>query len=68
MNVLLHNTEEYLDGKPTGALGVVLIRYVMRPRATCQACENANFFANRCNNILYIGSADSVEITDMQLK
>lgn len=31
MNVLLRDTEEFIEGKPTGALGLVLIRYVMRP-------------------------------------
>jgi small nuclear ribonucleoprotein F len=30
MNVLLRNTEEFIDGKPAGALGLVLIRYAMR--------------------------------------
>lgn len=29
MNVLLRDTEEYLDGKQTGSLGLVLIRYVI---------------------------------------
>ncbi|CAI7673743.1 unnamed protein product [Penicillium bialowiezense] len=47
MNVLLRDTEEFIDGKPTGALGLVLIR---------------------CNNILWMGSADAVEMTDMELK
>lgn len=27
MNVLLRDTEEYIDGKHTGTLGLVLIRY-----------------------------------------
>lgn len=27
MNVLLRDTEEYIDGKNTGTLGLVLIRY-----------------------------------------
>lgn len=31
MNVLLRDTEEFIDGKPTGALGLVLIRYAKRP-------------------------------------
>jgi small nuclear ribonucleoprotein F len=31
MNVLLRDTEEYLDGKHTGSLGLVLIRYVTFP-------------------------------------
>ncbi|KAE8146777.1 FAD binding domain-containing protein [Aspergillus avenaceus] len=47
MNVLLRDTEEYIDGKPTGTLGLVLIR---------------------CNNILWMGSADSVEMTDLGLR
>ncbi|CAG8261383.1 unnamed protein product [Penicillium olsonii] len=47
MNALLRDTEEFIDGKSTGVLGLVLIR---------------------CNNILWIGSADSVEMTDMELK
>ncbi|KAJ5497143.1 Small nuclear ribonucleoprotein SmF [Penicillium fimorum] len=47
MNVLLRDTQEFIDGKSTGALGLVLIR---------------------CNNILYMGSADSIEITDMEYK
>ncbi|CAG8903801.1 unnamed protein product [Penicillium egyptiacum] len=47
MNVLLRDTQEFIDGKPTGALGLVLIR---------------------CNNILYMGSADAVEMTDMEFK
>lgn len=28
MNVLLRDTEEFIDGKNTGSLGLVLIRYV----------------------------------------
>ena len=29
MNVLLRDTEEFIDGKQTGSLGLVLIRYVL---------------------------------------
>ncbi|BCR90034.1 small nuclear ribonucleoprotein F [Aspergillus chevalieri] len=47
MNVLLRDTEEFIDGKNTGSLGLVLIR---------------------CNNILWMGSADSVEMTELGLK
>lgn len=32
MNVLLRDTEEYLDGKHTGSLGLVLIRYAHIPQ------------------------------------
>ncbi|GAD91777.1 small nuclear ribonucleoprotein SmF, partial [Paecilomyces variotii No. 5] len=44
MNVLLRDTEEFIDGKNTGSLGLVLIR---------------------CNNILWMASADGVEMTDL---
>jgi small nuclear ribonucleoprotein F len=47
MNVLLRDTEEFIDGKNTGSLGLVLIR---------------------CNNILWMGSAENVEMTDLKLK
>ncbi|OGM41632.1 hypothetical protein ABOM_009712 [Aspergillus bombycis] len=47
MNVLLRDTEEFIDGKNTGTLGLVLIR---------------------CNNILWMGSADNVEMTDLGLR
>lgn len=30
MNVLLRDTEEFIDGKNTGSLGLVLIRYVFK--------------------------------------
>jgi small nuclear ribonucleoprotein F len=35
MNVLLRDTEEYIDGKHTGTLGLVLIRCVHCPREIC---------------------------------
>ncbi|KAE8385591.1 FAD binding domain-containing protein [Aspergillus alliaceus] len=47
MNVLLRDTEEFIDGKNSGTLGLVLIR---------------------CNNILWMGSADNVEMTDLGLR
>ncbi|KAL4873997.1 hypothetical protein BDV12DRAFT_158867 [Aspergillus spectabilis] len=47
MNVLLRDTEEFIDGKETGTLGLVLIR---------------------CNNILWMGSAETVEMTDLGLR
>ncbi|KAJ5488810.1 hypothetical protein N7539_003700 [Penicillium diatomitis] len=65
MNVLLRDTEEYIDGKHTGSLGLVLIRYVKQAseEAPSDVAENA-----LCNNILWMGSADGVEMTDMGLK
>ena len=71
MNVLLRDTEEYIDGKQTGSLGLVLIRYVT---AIClQFCiafkrQLLIYCLCRCNNILWMGSADSVEMTDLELK
>jgi small nuclear ribonucleoprotein F len=47
MNVLLRDTEEYLDGKHTGSLGLVLIR---------------------CNNILWMGDASTVEMENVGLQ
>lgn len=37
MNVLLRDTEEYLDGKHTGSLGLVLIRYVPLFNLQCRS-------------------------------
>ncbi|CAG8117374.1 unnamed protein product [Penicillium salamii] len=64
MNVLLRDTEEFIDGKHTGALGLVLIRYCTPSTPPAQAFANMD----RCNNILWMGSADSVEMTDLELK
>lgn len=36
MNVLLRDTEEFIDGKPTGSLGLVLIRYATAPVDTSE--------------------------------
>lgn len=74
MNVLLRDTEEYIDGKHTGSLGLVLIRYVKFARNKPQVVagiyeiEILLTCSYRCNNILWMGSAADVEMTDLGLK
>jgi small nuclear ribonucleoprotein F len=81
MNVLLRDTEEFIDGKPTGTLGLVLIRCVDRSRTLRRRCRyvlqsgfgdygfaRAAADENRCNNILWMGSAENVEMTDLGLR
>lgn len=102
MNVLLRDTEEFIDGKNTGSLGLVLIRWVsghsipllyhlhlhrmetetllwlwglrsirMFSFDTSLIVEKndiADLFIFRCNNILWMASADGVEMTDLGLK
>lgn len=72
MNVLLRDTEEFIDGKNTGSLGLVLIRYVSLVWGRVDTgrwygrWQVAN--GHRCNNILWMGSADGVEMTELGLK
>lgn len=40
MNVLLRDTEEFIDGKHTGSLGLVLIRYVFDRNTSLRLCAN----------------------------
>lgn len=58
MNIQLNNTEEFIDGKSSGQLGQVLIRYDAvsdwNPRRLLTV-------VSRCNNVLWIGAADTVE-------
>lgn len=77
MNVLLRDTEEFIDGKQTGSLGLVLIRYAFPhtigvPKSNSSAMLLVMWTVTnsslRCNNILWMGAADSVEMTDLQLK
>lgn len=62
MNVLLQDTVEFIDGQETGALGLVMIRYVFH-----EGLESVSFaLANpvsRCNNILWMGDASTVQMT-----
>lgn len=64
MNVLLRDTEEFIDGKNTGSLGLVLIRYA----SLLEYIGQGMLMDCRCNNILWMGSADSVEMTELGLK
>jgi small nuclear ribonucleoprotein F len=85
MNVLLRDTEEFIDGKPTGTLGLVLIRCVDNiPKSAlamslslglrgllfvvCGRVGATPADENRCNNILWMGSAENVEMTDLGLR
>lgn len=68
MNVLLRDTEEFLDGKNTGSLGLVLIRCVSLSFSFFIWVGLVVANGYRCNNILWMGSADSVEMMDLGLK
>lgn len=62
MNIQLSGTEEFVDGKSTGSLGQVLIRYSPHPTPIYQnvcewACLADRNIRDRCNNVLWI-SAD----------
>jgi len=71
MNIQLSETVEHIDGKPTGTLGMVLIRCVFSCRVfvSCAILHDYNHqsrwsngtnkaLMGRCNNVLWI-SADS---------
>ncbi|KAL2817164.1 hypothetical protein BJX63DRAFT_117769 [Aspergillus granulosus] len=76
MNVLLRDTEEFIDGKNTGTLGLVLIRCVRAIHQQfcglvslqCYGVVEDMANRNRCNNILWMGSAENVEMTDLGLR
>jgi len=50
MNVLLRDTEEYIDGKHTGSLGLVLIRYV---KLDISAPSGIGYLRNRVDANLF---------------
>lgn len=66
MNVLLRDTEEFIDGKNTGTLGLVLIRF--DSNLTHFTGFNKADGSPRCNNVLWMASADGVEMIDLGLK
>jgi small nuclear ribonucleoprotein F len=73
MNVLLRDTEEHIDGKHTGSLGLVLIRYAftlswLLSSQEFRVWEKVLTTTYRCNNILWMGTASDVEMTDLGLK
>jgi LSM domain len=60
MNIQLHGTEEYVNGKSTGTLGQVLIRCVSVPLRFRPPLE---LIRTRCNNVLWIsGKGDKKEV------
>ena len=66
MNVLLRDTQEFIDGKNTGSLGLVLIRYFAALFFISSAlCMLTGL---RCNNVLWMASADGVDMIDLGLK
>lgn len=68
MNIQLSNTEEYIDGKSTGALGQVLIRYAGLTFSHCRWNPRADNLHYRCNNVLWIRGADQGENADVRME
>jgi small nuclear ribonucleoprotein F len=71
MNIQLSGTEEFIDGKSTGSLGQVLIRYdtsqiVPSSRLSVGASRFYGLLTHgphgRCNNVLWISAAKGVEM------
>lgn len=71
MNIQLSGTEEFIDGKSTGSLGQVLIRYdITNPRPSSRLSVAASWLYGllthsphgRCNNVLWISAAKGVEM------
>jgi small nuclear ribonucleoprotein F len=70
MNIQLSGTEEFIDGKSTGSLGQVLIRYDITslsfhsaPSRGFGTVKIANINSHgRCNNVLWISAAKGVEM------
>ena len=58
MNIQLSNTEEFVDGKSTGSLGQVMIRYAVTNWGPITRPSDSDNLANvdngRCNNVLWI--------------
>lgn len=44
MNIQLANTEEFVDGKNTGSLGQVLIRYVSVPQPYTKPTAGQHYY------------------------
>lgn len=64
MNIQLSSTEEYIDGKNTGQLGQVLIRYGLR------LWEEAEIvlIMDRCNNVLWISGDNGTKQEDVKME
>jgi len=71
MNVRLSNTEEYINQKPTGSLGQVLIRLVPPPFPFLFSPPrepSTDPRQIRCNNVLWITAADKGENGDTKME
>lgn len=75
MNIQLSGTEEFIDGKSTGSLGQVLIRYAhtsIKARYSSSTVADIRLShwgavtnqssSHRCNNVLWISAAKGVEM------
>lgn len=58
MNIQLSGTEEYIEDKPTGSLGQVLIRYGFS-YPSCILRNAMLTMGSRCNNVLWVRGADA---------
>ena len=75
MNIQLSSTEEYIDGKNTGTLGQVLIRYgarfvrrVARVYSDGSSIGLIDIFDYRCNNVLWISADKGVKQEDAKME
>lgn len=64
MNIQLSSTEEYIDGKNTGQLGQVLIRYAFRLAETVEIV----LIVDRCNNVLWISGDNGTKQEDVKME
>ncbi len=67
MNVQLNETEEFINGKSTGTLGQVLIRYLPNHIEYCICAQQDLADVRsplRCNNVLWISAAKGVEMNN----
>ena len=64
MNIQLSSTEEYIDGKNTGQLGQVLIRYAFRLSDKVEII----LILHRCNNVLWISGDKGTKQEDVKME
>lgn len=67
LNLQLSGTVEYINGKATGELGQVLIRYGTNLPA-CMIPNVRVLTCYRCNNVLWIRAADQGEGADTKME
>ena len=64
MNIQLSSTEEYIDGKNTGQLGQVLIRYAYHLLGYFEIV----LIMERCNNVLWISGDNGMKQEDVKME